>query len=427
MLNKLSPDEKKLTPPLFPLPGDRIPYILDENLRFRPEPGFDDGPPAYPWDECWNEPDPWAPQLPEGQPPLPLQYTNDINDLGWDGGGSFPYLDYLTLTPISILDEEPKFDLEGEISVSKRCSKVYTSLFGNCSGDVYRSLLCCMRFWCEICGGKKKKLHKRRKKSMYKKINRGVTLKNLAEIRATAALWVVQQFIFTVPDWERWRFASREGLNQLNGVVRRIMRELFPGSCVVIYIHTTGDKDFSKFNPHINVQIFHRKEEGVRLKFTPGELIAIDDRWARGLRRLGCSGIRGRGENIAGKMVDVKYRYARSVRKVLHMINYMTQPLGPKHLKAWQQDDDGQEMIDLHVRGLKGFQFMRNCDRWANCNYYDTEDTVKEVESVIGEPVTFIGYTSASDVREMLKAGKLEKIGEDLYVERRQRTRNRSP
>ncbi|GAI68592.1 unnamed protein product [marine sediment metagenome] len=427
MINKLSPDEKKSALFLSPLQGGKIPYILDENLRFRPEPGFDDGSPAGPLDKCWNDPEPWAPETPPEQLPLIEQYINDISDLGRDEWLQESYLEHLTQTHIPICDETPEFDLKSEMSTPEKCSKVYNSLYARLSTNLYHVLLHCMKFWCEKCGGKKKKIHKRRKKLTYRKINRGKTIMNRAEIRAAAGRWVIRQFVFTVPEKDRYRFMSREGLNKLFGVARRTIKDLFPGSRVHAYMHTVGDKDLLKFNPHVNVHIFLPKGEGVKLKLSPEILDAVKDRFARGLRNLGCSDIRGPGESITGKMVDVHYSYASKGRKVLHKINYMTRPLGPEHLEAWRQNIDGQKMIDLHVQELKGFQYMRSWDRWAGCNYYDTESTIKEVESVIGEPVEHIGFTPASDIQKMITAGILEKIGEDLYMQRSKVKRNRSP
>ncbi|GAI68631.1 unnamed protein product [marine sediment metagenome] len=135
---------------------------------------------------------------------------------------------------------------------------------------------------------------------------------------------------------------SWEGLNKLSGVVNRIMKEFFPGSRVLAYIHTVGDQDLSKFNPHINVHIFEPKKNGGRLKLAPEKLIAISDRVARGLRRLGCSGVHGRGEDKPGVTVNYEYSYAKEIKQVMFKIEYMTRPLGPEHLEAWRQDTDGQ-------------------------------------------------------------------------------------
>ncbi len=175
------------------------------------------------------------------------------------------------------------------------------------------------------------------------------------------------------------------------------------------------------------MHIFEPKKAGGRLKLTPGKLVAISDRWARGLRHLGCSGVHGRGEDIPGVTVNYEYQYARKVEQILHKIKYMTRPLSPEHLEAWRQDIDGQKMIDFCVRELKSFRFLRGWDRWGRKKYSDKENIKQEVEDVIGRELEFKDYVSMSVVLEKLKDGIVEKIGEDLYVERSRLNRNRSP
>jgi len=427
MINKLSPDAKKSAFPLSSLSMDEFHYILDENLCFRPEPGFDDGPPADLSDKCWKMPEPWAPELPPEQLPLIEQYINDISDLGRDEWQQEPYLEQLTHSCIPISEDTPEFDLEREISTSKFCRKGCLSLYDQESTSTYYKVLHCMKFWCWFCGGKGKKLHKRRKRCAYKKLNSGRYPANRAELRAAVGRWNLRQFVFTVPGIDRYEFMSWEGLNKLSGVVNRIMKEFFPGSRVLVYIHTIGDQDWSKFNPHINVHIFEPKKNGGRLNLAPEILIAISDRLARGLRCLGCSGIHGRGEDMPGVTVNYKYSYARKIKRILFKIKYMTRPLGPEHLEAWRQDKDGQKMIDLHIRELKGFQFLRSWGSWARNKYSDTEDVKQEVEDVAGRELEFTGYVSMSVILEKLKTGKVEKIDDDLYIERSRLTRNRSP
>lgn len=427
MINKLSPDEKKPALFLSPLPEDKLTYILDENLQFRPEPGYDDGPPGGPLDKCCNGPDPWTPEQPISQLPLFPQYINNIESLEWDEWPPESYLDQLTHSGISTCDQTPEFDLESEISTSKICRKGCCSLYDRVSTNTYYKVLHCMRWWCSFCGGKNKKIHDRRKRYSYKKVNFGWYPENRAELRAAISKYNLRQFVFTVPKIDRFKFMSWDGLNRLAGLVNRMMKEFFPHSRVVAYIHVNSDRHPLEFNPHINVHIFEPKKEGRNLKLTPGKLVAISDRYARGLRHLGCSGIHGRGEDIPGVTVNYKYEYARKVEMILFKINYMTRPLGPEHLEAWRQSIDGQKMIDFCVGELKGFQFIRSWDRWARNKYSDTENPKQEVENLIGRDLRFEGYVSMSVVLEKLKDGKVEKIGEDLYVERSKLNRNRSP
>ncbi|GAJ18577.1 unnamed protein product, partial [marine sediment metagenome] len=205
----------------------------------------------------------------------------------------------------------------------------------------------------EDCGGEGKKVHKRRDSRMYKKINGGKLPEDFEALFRVADSWLVRQLVFTVPGKDRHLFASSDDLNRLSDVVKRVTKAFFPDSRVLAAVQTIGDKDLCKFHPHLHVLIFERKRPGLKYKITPERLSSVKDLYATGLRRLGCSDVRGPGEAIAGKRVDVHYNYASDGAQVLKKIRYLNRPLGPEHLAAWRQDVDGQAMIDLHVRELK--------------------------------------------------------------------------
>ncbi len=310
MRNNLSPDIKKSAFPFSPLSMNEIPYVLDRKTCYRSEPGCDDEPSVVtPLNNAVIK-DIKALEARYREVEAHRKFVSKIKGLPVDESIKRHYLEHLTQTPISILAEAPKFNLEREISTSEKCSTVYNSLFGLWSGDFYHTKLHCMKFWCPFCGGKGKKINKRRIKLMSRKLNKGRTPKNRAELRAAVGSWLMRQFIFTVPEKDRWRFMSWDGLNKLFGVSNRTTKDLFPGSRVVAYMHTVGDEDITKFKPHVNVHILIPKGSGAKLKLTPETLDAVKDRWARGLRKLGCSDVRGPGENIAGKLVNVQYKWS---------------------------------------------------------------------------------------------------------------------
>ena len=415
VINQLSPENIYFHPPFSPFPGGEIPYKLDQNLRYRSEPGCDDGPPVLPGSQCLNDPEPWDRDLANLQPSLFDQYANNINEIGLDDGEGSPYLDIKTLTPKPILEEVPKFNLQDEIDRANRCRKAVVALLEPKTTDIYYSVLHCMKFWCFRCGGKGGFIHKRRKGYMYRKINRGHRPKDNDELLKVAAGWEARYFVFPVPEKDRDLFKSWDGLNCLLGVTRRVIRKYFPGSRVTAVPHLFGKKDWVKYHPHVNVTIWYRKDEHVTRKLSHQFLDAMKDSYARGLRCVGCSGVRGPGETIAGKRVVMHYGFKWKPEKVLHLIRYVTRPLGAEHLKAWQASENGQGMIDLCVEQLKGFQFIRHWDRWANCNYQDTEDAVHETASLIGSPVIFAGHVPIERIDELVASGQVKKVGDDLY------------
>jgi len=415
MKNRSSPKinyfDRLITPPEGPV----FHYQLDKILPFRPEPGYDDGPPVPPWNDRSNERDPWDPDPLLIQQPLFDPFLNDYEDLDGDGDIPDPYVHLKTLTHKSILEEVPKVSPEDEINRSKRCRTAAVCLLEPKTNDLYHSVMHCMKFCCEGCGGNGGRIHKRRKGYMYRKINRGRRPKDNDELMEAAAGWEVRYFVFPVPEEARHLFKSPEGLNRLLGVARRLIRNFFPKSRVTAVPHLVGRKDKLKYHPHVNVTVWYRKEEHIRRKLPPEQLDAIKDSFARALRRLGCSDVRGPGEKIKGRSVDMHYSFKHKPKNVLHLIRYVMRPLGPEHLKAWQASEDGQGMIDLNLVQLKGFQFIRNWDSWANCNFRETEDAKQEIASDIGASVIFAGYEPIARLNELIAAGQVKKVGDDRY------------
>ena len=161
---------------------------------------------------------------------------------------------------------------------------------------------------------------------------------------------------------------------------------------------------------------FYRKGEHPRLRITSERLASVKDIYAQELRAIGFEGVRGPGESIEGKLVDVHYNFASKVNQVLHLVNYVTRPLGVEHLKAWQESENGQKMIALCVCELKGFRFIRYWGKWAGCRYADKQDVIGEVKSVINEPVKYLGYIHMVALQGLIRSGKVEKRGRDLYA-----------
>jgi hypothetical protein len=412
----LSPENIYFHPPFYPFPGGEIPYKLDQNLRYRSEPGCDDGPKAFPWDESWNEPEPWDRDPVNLQPSLFDQYVNDINEIGLDDGEGSPYVQPLAQVRIPEPSAMPIFDMKSELSIIKRCRTAVASLYGMKTGSIYYAPMKCDRFWCPECGGRHGFIHERRKNSAYTKMNHGRLPKNRAERRKAVRGWLVGQGVFTVPADVPEKLMTREGVNEIFGAAKRTMKHFEPDTNMVAGLQVCGDKHPENLHIHTHVLTFHPRGEHPRLRITPERLASVKDIYAQELRAIGFEGVRGPGEAIEGKLVDVHYNFEFEIGKVLHLVNYATRPLGAEHLKAWQESEKGQEMIDLCVRQLKGFRFIRYWGKWAGCRYADKQDVIGEVRSVINEPVKYLGYIHMAALQGLIRSGKVEKRGRDLYA-----------
>lgn len=416
MLNQLSPEniyfDRLITTP----PDGEFHYQLDQNLRYVPEPGYYDGPPVLPGSQCLNDPEPWDLDPANLQQNLFYKYIDDINDIGLDYDVGSPYVQPLAQVRIPDPSAMPKFNLSSELSIIKRCRTAVASLYGMKTGSIYYAPMKCERFWCPECGGKHGFIHERRKNSAYTKMNHGCLPKNRAERREVVQGFLVGQYVFTTPEVGREKFMTREGVSKIYDAVKRTVKAFEPHTDILSGLHPCGDKHPDKFHPQVHVLTFSRKGEHHRLRITPERLAAIKDVYAQELRDIGFDGVRGPGESIKGKLVDVHYSFAAKANQVLHLVNYVTRPLGAEHLKAWQESDNGRDMIDLCVRDLKGFRFIRYWGKWAGCKYADKQNVIEEVQSFINEPVKFLGHIHMADLQVLIRAGDVAKIGRDLYA-----------
>jgi len=416
MKNKSSPVKIYFGPPVPSLGGGVFHYKSDRNLRNRPEPGCDDGPPAFPWDKSWDDPEPWDHETARREQLLFNQadaYINDYEDIEAEGSS---YVHVLAQVKIPVSDVPLKFDLQRELAISKGCRTAVASLMGRKTGSIYYAPMKCDRFWCPRCGGRHGFMHERRKNAAYTRMNNGVLPRNRAERRAVAAKWDVGQYVFTTPETGRERFMTREGANEIYGAAKRTIKRFERDTNIMAALQVCSDDQPKKFYPHVHVLVFYGKGEHRRLKRTPEELASIKDRWAMELRAIGFEGIRGPGETIEGKRVDVHYNFAVKTEQVLQRVNYASRPLGAEHLKAWQESENGQAMIDLCVRELKGFRFIRYWGKWAGCKFKDRQDVRGEVQSIIREPVEYLGVIPMAQLQELVRSGRVKKIGRDLYV-----------
>ncbi|MBI4689498.1 MAG: hypothetical protein HY754_04405 [Nitrospirae bacterium] len=191
----------------------------------------------------------------------------------------------------------------------------------------------CYKFYCPTCGGKHGELHKKRISDV---LNR-IILKG----------YFIRQFVFTVPESKRQPFQSRKGLNALIRIVKRIIdKEFGKEKLMVMYIHLFGDRDKSKYHPHINVHMFE-KEGKQSWKLSEEKLKKIRERYNRALTSY-------MKEKEILEVVNVNYSYRVGIGKMLHSITYMTRPTD-----AGVLDVIDEKMKQFLLCELKGFQYIR--------------------------------------------------------------------
>jgi hypothetical protein len=358
-------------------------FLIDRADRLR-VPGSDDGPDLPAGSPTWFDDDPFE----DVGSQVELLSQEDF----------FPYLDLQAWTG-GVVQEEV-FEDEDCSRIEREYDHEYGMVYacghsavmlGSDTFDDYYHPLDCRRAWCPVCGGKEGRVHQARKKAVRKRLD--IVKNNL------------RYFVFTVPNEYRNKFKSRKGLNQLfKGVKGIVKKYLGENKGVAASIHLYGDKDKSKFNPHINVLI--PELLSVKLKIQPEMLEEIKKSWLRSLIGMGCDGC---------KVVDVFYEFRIKAAHKGHVIKYVVRP-------TW--DNETLSLIEESERwflvlGLKGFQYIRFWGDLANCKYREgtmetIEEAIEESEKIAGKKLYFRGICNVN-IPEMLKKGLIEKVGEGLY------------
>lgn len=239
------------------------------------------------------------------------------------------------------------------------------------SGDHYLHELACRKQWCPTCGGKNGTIHKSRMHSLLSRID--------------PRKYNMRQFVFTVPDELRDEFRSRDALNELFAMARRVVEKNF--GCaeldkyghikryklkkpVVSYLHVFGDQDRGVFKPHVNVHILENLS--VLLKLTPEQLQKIRKDWFDQL----CKYCKKNDVSYDGESAVMHYKMRIGERRVIHALKYMSRPYGV---------EDYEAIKDLHLKkllvsGLNGFLYMRYWAELSNCVYKDNMD-LSEIKS----------------------------------------------
>jgi predicted DNA-binding antitoxin AbrB/MazE fold protein len=275
-------------------------------------------------------------------------------------------------------------------------------LHGLKSESMYLKKIHCRKQWCPECGGKGGRIHKSRLHSVMSRVD--------------IEKYYLRQFVFTVPEETRESFKSFQKLSKLETATKETIeyffgepvfdrrghvkkRKLTKG--VMSYFHPFGDKERGVFKPHMNVHIFERK--GEKMKIEKAVLDAMRAYWLKKLKAI--------TGNEELSVVDVHYSFRMSAKKNMHAIKYMSRPWSAEDYAAIKDE----ELKKLLVIELKGFLYLRFWGSLANCKYKDEmslPEIKKEVESVVGEPLKML-FVAPFDKEKW--ASKIDLIGDDLF------------
>lgn len=324
-----------------------------------------------------------------------------------------------------------------ELQRSAACKQSVVLLRGVNSGHQYiRRLLCC-KWWCPDCGSYmrgrrliKGEIQKERIKSVYARLNAGYEVHDkdmLGSLLKTLSKVTVLQYVFTVPETERFRYMSKDGLNQLFCSAKKILTSTYANAGMISTMHVVGDNS-TKFHPHVNVLVFLQGDVRVMPREGAQDMMLekIKMRWARALM--------GHGSQIdlkaKGFGVNVYKNFAKmgDVKRKLHMIKYITKPIDQKYMEKWI-DEDNHGMITFTVRELKGFRYVRYWGMLSNSRFKEWYSRINEgegekmkgrykseYENAAGEPLRVEGIVKMS-MTEVLKnpAFTVTKVGRDFY------------
>ena len=390
------------------LDGSRHVSFSSNDQKFIPEPGYDDGPQPTTRDflESVNDEPlefkvlgdkvnsdqrvlPYLDKYAQTRGVLPLgHYQSDLDDANFD----------LEEFKKQATAEQVQQKIYEELSRSVHCgytSAVYQS--EDDDQDIYYHIMDCRKHWCPICGGNGGKIHQHRKKAIFQRVD--LTKYN------------IRQFVLTIPENIRSSFMSRYGMNQLFKAANRLMKKYFgKDAAMIAYIHLFGDEKEDKsgnqlkFHPHVNVHIF--EETYIKLKLDQETLEKIKVSWMKALK--------GMGHDV--EIIDIQYLFKLKIREKRHAVKYMSRPTWGKE----QIEEAKQEIRELLILGLKGFQYLRFWGALSNCKYEESAMMSKEekekIEKELGVKLRIIRF-ELIDAKKMVKNGQIKEIRPGFYHE----------
>lgn len=287
-------------------------------------------------------------------------------------------------------EQEQKTEYDIEYEKIYKCGKAYIELEGKISGDEYYKRIDCERWYCQICGGLNGIHHKKRKKRIIEKFGGKQELKNKK----------IGQWIFTIPKDIRYYFRSRNALNSIFRMVKRIIENKYGKRNTVYYLHIFGD-DVTEFHPHINVHIELSKDQ--KLFIDKEELETVREKWRQALQGY----IRERID-----IVNISYSYRVGIKKILHAIRYMSRPIEPTALEK-----QNEIMKNFLVLKMKKFRYVRTYvgRNEQEENEYEKMIDMKELENKVGEPLRYVRTISAKELFLKNRWNELERIKDGLF------------
>jgi len=295
-----------------------------------------------------------------------------------------------------------------EFRKSSGCGKTAMKLEGVKTGSTFFKFIHCFRWFCEKCGSKGGRIHKKRLSRILQRVTKQIREISVIQtcretIRIGDGTLDLRQFVFTVPMELRKYFMTREDITALNRFPERIVNDDFHGCPSLRYFHAFGDKSKGVYAPHVNIHVFEIFKK--LLKIPIEQLQDIRKRYGLALKGYIYQVYKVKVPDEILNKIDIHYSYVegdkiyeRNIfnkdlneyekvqveghKLIIHRISYMSRPCpGYKDLDSIKGDPD---MLALFVVGMKGFHYITNCGSWKMKDN-DRKDEAREMEALAGE------------------------------------------
>lgn len=266
----------------------------------------------------------------------------------------------------AIRDEE---NIQDELRKRGLCCQTLQGRRGAKTDSVYWKLLKCYRWFCRTCGKDKGPIHKRRITRVLAKLGGRSALKD----------WMGYEIIFTVPESERWRFASRRGINQLQGMALRCVKKFFPEKHYLLFFHAFGDDRPGVFHPHVPILILESKSYQ-RMELPKEVVQGLKDNWSMRLKKFGC-----RIDKI-----DIWSNFFTKPAHLFHKIKYNCKlHPGPEDLEEILKSEDLSKLFiassDEKFPSMKGFPYAKYCGKFRDKKGCTAERDLESCTSLLAE------------------------------------------
>jgi hypothetical protein len=303
-----------------------------------------------------------------------------------------------------------------------QCGSLFASFLNQKVGKVRHKRCYCMKQLCPGCGGEGGRVHKRRKYSIYTKIeslNSGYKGNDKLENSLSKSFF--RSHTFTIPEHIRCFFYDRSGLNWLMESAKLIIEKYY-GEIICkkknreykyglgdktgfMTVHLFSEKQPDKFNPHINIDVIEN-DDGRLKKISPDTLSKLKLAWKEKLERY---------TGVELDEVSVEYHYIDKVNQMKHRIKYVTRPLNSSFLSEWKKNKKNR-FIKMVLVDLKKFRHLRVFGKHVKS--MPDEISIKELgESVFpgGGKNEFFGFVTQGHLNSLEFEKRVIKIDDDTY------------